>query len=875
VNEQSILMTLGSQFQVKTNLDLKPAFKLNVHYQLSFFNSLTEEDFSSKFCNNQTMQVNQEGVITTHQLDQLKNTKQCIANLLVHVTEQQALDSLPVKQQTLVYTIKVKPIFYSMLHLIKSTRSTTDSVSLLNNVQMKWHLTYHDDLGDMFDVTNTNAKYSISRNDLVDFSQLNKNLFVLSTGEESSKSTDNKDLGSSSKRIKLPYTSMSVLANAVENSFVVRTLKPGRFIMELTPAWAYNQIESRDYLSMSIDEKQATEASFVDGRQLVTRVGDLFCLSDSDYLAMDIGMDFDSSKTTSDNKRDWYTEPENIVQLMPMESQTSMILGLCLNEGKTVLKRHDHVSIDVVVKPIEHLKFMPTSAKYITNTPNENFANLQNTHKTSLLTSTSNLIQFQSANSFHSQNCSDSFEKTFYELNYKEDLIPFKCSASFYTASSKRELTYLNQLIKTKMLFFNRHWTCDISFATNSNSRLYDLLDSNQEQILDDQNKPHLIDNDPVLVQVSIETKQQHDSPQTFVHDLPFLPAFHVQTKQIQLPISRNKFYIQNLKSRNLKEFALNEHFNLILYSTRALHSHLILTTNCPTLIQIKPLLVSRGASSSHLKQADASGGSMLRITYDIVTSSELFDLNTYANILQEQNGNLYVQITCTLTQQVERVPVKFLFGMSEGIGGGFKQPSNFGNIDFEAESWYLNPFSWFLDFTSSQVLSYLFILILTLITILAILKLKSPSRTSVEQITLNAATAAAIAANQACQRSPHSNKTETSSFNPYRYFSPSAEPDFLRSRDTSQVNKSIFAAPGSPTYRGHRSPQNASPPHYSNLGESIMSPQRYNPKFAGSTGEQTRLFSINSDVPNTSYTSIGHRSMYHPEDDDYRNQSY
>ena len=62
-----------------------------------------------------------------------------------------------------------------------------------------------------------------------------------------------------------------------------------------------------------------------------------------------------------------------------------------------------------------------------------------------------------------------------------------------------------------------------------------------------------------------------------------------------------------------------------------------------------------------------------MKIIYDIVTAGETFDLNSYANLLQEQNGNLYVQITCTLTQQVERVPIRFLFGMfSFWIDGKF-----------------------------------------------------------------------------------------------------------------------------------------------------------------------------------------------------------
>lgn len=128
------------------------------------------------------LKVNQDGLITTLPLDhsQLKNAKQCVATLLLTVTENQDSTIYPVKQQTLAYTIKVKPIMYSMLRLRKLTKAanSVDELLVLNNVQMQWQLSYYDDIGDMFDVLNTNSQYAVSRNDLVDFSQLNKNLFV-------------------------------------------------------------------------------------------------------------------------------------------------------------------------------------------------------------------------------------------------------------------------------------------------------------------------------------------------------------------------------------------------------------------------------------------------------------------------------------------------------------------------------------------------------------------------------------------------------------------------------------------------------------------------------------------------------------------------
>ena len=122
----------------------------------------------------------------------------------------------------------------------------------------------------------------------------------------------------------------------------------------------------------------------------------------------------------------------------------------------------------------------------------------------------------------------------------------------------------------------------------------------------------------------------------------------------------------------------------MIIFSTPQLHSHLTLTTNCPSLIQIKPLSVSRVSSTQQQK-----AGSVIKITYDIITSNELFDLNDYANVLQEQNGELYVQITNTLTQQVVRVPIKFLFSAGEN---NFKPAidtyANMFDSNIEKESW-------------------------------------------------------------------------------------------------------------------------------------------------------------------------------------------
>jgi len=280
-------MTPGSQFHVKTNLDKSALLKSSIHYRLSFSN---EEQ--AKFCSNQTVQVSEEGVVTAKYLEhhQLKSARQCIANLLVYVDEQQssqgADQTLTVKQQTLAYTIKIKPVIYSMVHLRKyAAMPISTAAAFLNNVQTKWQVSYHDDLGDMFDVISPLLRYSLSRNDLIDFSQMNKNVFVASSvAGEKGESVDSGKLAA--------YASVSVLANAAENSFLVRTLKPGRFVMELTPASACNQVESRDYLSMTIDEKSGVSGGNGFGsRQLETRIGDVVCLVDNEFLASDFVVD--------------------------------------------------------------------------------------------------------------------------------------------------------------------------------------------------------------------------------------------------------------------------------------------------------------------------------------------------------------------------------------------------------------------------------------------------------------------------------------------------------------------------------------------------------------------------------------------------------
>ena len=89
----------------------------------------------------------------------------------------------------------------------------------------------------------------------------------------------------------------------------------------------------------------------------------------------------------------------------------------------------------------------------------------------------------------------------------------------------------------------------------------------------------------------------------------------------------------------------------MIIYSTEQLHSHLVLSTNCPS-----PLAHANTEFSS----------SVLKITCDIVTSDELLDLNKYAPILQEQNGNLFLNYCSNYKLFNSTNRTKFQFGAGD-----------------------------------------------------------------------------------------------------------------------------------------------------------------------------------------------------------------
>lgn len=178
---------------------------------------------------------------------------------------------------------------------------------------MKWHVCYYDNLGDMFDVVNTNNQYTVNRNDLVDFSNINSNLFEPSaeshrqqeqrkqqvdaggsttstTSSSASSSIDSaasNDLSSTAGR-DASASLASIVANAVENSFTLRTIDRGVFVMELTPMATSRSELSPDYIGLQIggtaggefEPSAGGEFDSISGRsRLDLHVGDIVCLS--------------------------------------------------------------------------------------------------------------------------------------------------------------------------------------------------------------------------------------------------------------------------------------------------------------------------------------------------------------------------------------------------------------------------------------------------------------------------------------------------------------------------------------------------------------------------------------------------------------------
>ena len=92
-----------------------------------------------------------------------------------------------------------------------------------DGVQMRWHVGYYDLHGDRFDVVALANRYKMSRNDLVDLAQINSNLFVSGAGLDKEET----------KAKQQQRSFLSLASDSEEHSFRMRTVRPGRLVMEL------------------------------------------------------------------------------------------------------------------------------------------------------------------------------------------------------------------------------------------------------------------------------------------------------------------------------------------------------------------------------------------------------------------------------------------------------------------------------------------------------------------------------------------------------------------------------------------------------------------------------------------------------------------
>lgn len=149
-------------------------------------------------------------------------------------------------------------------------------------------------------------------------------------------------------------------------------------------------------------------------------------------------------------------------------------IALCLSTGQSTLRKstappHDTLLglVEVSIRSPDRVKFTSRSVKY-----------LSNAHSSEV----SNQILFKTQSTSSSavnQNCSSEFESAL-KMRSKADqeaLNPFKCSARLYTESGRR-LTYLERLISTSIGFEGQHWSCEVKFAADSETLMYDLIEN-------------------------------------------------------------------------------------------------------------------------------------------------------------------------------------------------------------------------------------------------------------------------------------------------------------------------------------------------------------------------------------------------------------
>lgn len=503
----------------------------------------------------------------------------------------------------------------------------------------------------------------------------------------------------------------------------------------------------------------------------------------------------------------WSSESSQIVRLISVENQAHLTIGVCVAPGVTFVKKSNaqvdasiSALIEVNVKPFDRVKFLTTkSPKHLTNADVDSYR--------------ANLVHFQVGQNQQDLNCSGEFELLFganRQQSANNELVPFKCVSSIYGQNGQR-LDYLDRLFVTNVMFVDQQWACEIRFAPNAASTMYELLDSHQPD-------------EPLLLRLTVDAKQAEisidDPVKLKTLSLPFVPAFHVSTKQIELTVFGNTIRRKQPDQEN--------HVHLTIHSTAQLHSHLLVSSNCPSLMQIK--------------QAGSEANS---VSYDITPTDEILDLTGYASLLQELKGDLHVQVTCPLTQQVLKIPVKFIFAFgSDASRLDYRLPHKPAGKTYPSEPGYFyNLIGWIFDYSPNQFTTFCIMISITLLTILVILRLKSPTSTSAaEQIALNASAAAAAAlTGSAYRQSPGGNIRNFTSFNPYRYFTQSVDAN-------SQLDYSRLAS-SSPGFRSPKQAPNAT--LNSSFNDSFSSAsqpsQSRSPRLFDK--DQIRLYSVDSTV--------------------------
>lgn len=175
----------------------------------------------------------------------------------------------------------------------------------------------------------------------------------------------------------------------------------------------------------------------------------------------------------------------------------------------------------------------------------------------------------------------------------------------------------------TKVVYRNNKWTCAISFSPNSDSELYELVISNLQK------SDHSSDQssqEPDKIEVTIKSKLSLlKNEKSTSHIFKFVPAFFVRDKIVQLP------------------FSGYSHINLVAKISTFSKSRLTVSTNVPSLVDVKKMK-----------------GNDLTEIYDIEKKVSVLDLDEFIDILQINNGNLYIQLYDPLTHQIEKIAIKF-----------------------------------------------------------------------------------------------------------------------------------------------------------------------------------------------------------------------